>query len=89
MAALKIGKSVGKRRIEMFILQAELSKLAGVSPAHLGRIDRNGHDPHLPTLRRLPGRSAPILMSSLTKSGVPPFRKRASKPRSRIALART
>ena len=32
-AAARIGKSVGKRRIERFISQAELSKLAGVSSA--------------------------------------------------------
>jgi transcriptional regulator with XRE-family HTH domain len=33
--------------------QAELSKAAGVSPAHLGRIERNEHDPHLSTIRKI------------------------------------
>jgi predicted transcriptional regulator len=47
MAAAKIGKSLRKRRIERFVSQAEQSKLAGVSPAHLGRIEHNERDPHL------------------------------------------
>ena len=53
MAAVKIGKSVRKLRIEKFMSQAELSKAAGVSPAHLGRIERNEHDPHLATIRKI------------------------------------
>ena len=53
MAAVKIGKSVRKLRIEKFMSQAELSKAAGVSPAHLGRIERNEHDPHLSTIRKI------------------------------------
>ena len=53
MAAVKIGKSVRKLRIERFMSQAELSKAAGVSPAHLGRIERNEHDPHLSTIRKI------------------------------------
>ncbi len=53
MAAVKIGKSVRELRIEKFMSQAELSKAAGVSPAHLGRIERNEHDPHLSTIRKI------------------------------------
>ena len=53
MAPVKIGKSVRKLRIEKFMSQAELSKAAGVSPAHLGRIERNEHDPHLSTIRKI------------------------------------
>jgi len=53
MAAVKIGKSVRKLRIKRFWSQAELSKAAGVSPAHLGRIERNEHDPHLSTIRKI------------------------------------
>jgi len=53
IAAVKIGKSVRKLRTERFMSQAELSKLAGVSPAHLGRIERNEHDPHLSTIRKI------------------------------------
>ena len=53
MAAVKIGKSVRKLRIEKFMSQAELSKAAGISPAHLGRIERNEHDPHLSTIRKI------------------------------------
>jgi transcriptional regulator with XRE-family HTH domain len=33
--------------------QAELSKAADVWPAHLGRIERNGHDPRLSTMRKI------------------------------------
>jgi transcriptional regulator with XRE-family HTH domain len=53
MAAVKIDKSVRKLRIEKFMSQAELSKAAGISPAHLGRIERNEHDPHLSTIRKI------------------------------------
>ena len=53
MAPVKIGKSVRKLRIERFMSQAELSKAAGISPAHLGRIERNEHDPHLSTIRKI------------------------------------
>ncbi len=53
MVAMKIGKSVRRLRIERFMSQAELSKVAGVSPAHLGRIERNEHDPHLSTIRKI------------------------------------
>ena len=53
MVAVKIGKSVRKLRIERFMSQAELSQVAGVSPAHLGRIERNEHDPHLSTIRKI------------------------------------
>jgi transcriptional regulator with XRE-family HTH domain len=50
---VKIGKSVRRLRIKRFMSQAELSKAAGVSPAHLGRIERNEHDPHLSTIRKI------------------------------------
>jgi transcriptional regulator with XRE-family HTH domain len=53
MAAVKIGKSVRRLRIKRFMSQAELSKAAGVSPAHLGRIERNEHDPHLSTIKKI------------------------------------
>ena len=53
MVAVKIGKSVRRLRIERFMSQADLSKVAGVSPAHLGRIERNEHDPHLSTIRKI------------------------------------
>ena len=53
MVAVKIGKSVRRLRIEKFMSQADLSKVAGVSPAHLGRIERNEHDPHLSTIRKI------------------------------------
>ena len=53
IVAVKIGKSVRRVRIERFMSQAELSKVAGVSPAHLGRIERNEHDPHLSTIRKI------------------------------------
>jgi transcriptional regulator with XRE-family HTH domain len=53
MVAVKIGKSLRRLRIERFMSQAELSQAAGVSPAHLGRIERNEHDPHLSTIRKI------------------------------------
>ena len=53
MVTVKIGKSVRRLRVERFMSQAELSKVAGVSPAHLGRIERNEHDPHLSTIRKI------------------------------------
>jgi transcriptional regulator with XRE-family HTH domain len=53
MAAVKIGKSVPKLRIERFMSQAELSRVAGVSPARLGRIERKEHEPHLSTIRKI------------------------------------
>ena len=53
MAAVKIGKSVRKLRIERFMSQADLSRVAGVSPAHLGRLERNEHEPHLSTIRKI------------------------------------
>lgn len=55
MVTVKIGKSVRRLRIERFMSQAELSKVAGVSPAHLGRIERNEHDLHLSTIRKIAG----------------------------------
>jgi len=53
MAAAKIGKSVRKLRIERFMSQADLSRVAGVSPAHLGRLERNEREPHLSTIRKI------------------------------------
>ena len=53
MVAMKIGKSVRRLRIERFMSQTELSKVAAVSPAHLGRIERDEHDPHLSTIRKI------------------------------------
>ena len=53
MVTVKIGNSVRKLRIERFMSQAELSKAADVSPAHVGRIERNEHDPHLSTIRKI------------------------------------
>jgi transcriptional regulator with XRE-family HTH domain len=53
IAVVRIGKSVRKLRINRFMSQAELSKAAGISPAHLGRIERNEHEPHFSTIKKL------------------------------------
>jgi hypothetical protein len=49
-AAARIGESVRRLRIERFISQAELSKLAGDWLAHLGRTEGDDHAPHLFTI---------------------------------------
>lgn len=53
IAVVRIGKSVRKLRVDRFMSQAELSKAAGISPAHLGRIERNEHEPHFSTIKKL------------------------------------
>ena len=53
IAVVRIGKSVRELRINGFMSQAELSKAAGISPAHLGRIERNEHEPHFSTIKKL------------------------------------
>ncbi len=52
-AAAKIGESVRKLRIERFIPWAELSKLAGVWPAHLGRTEGDERAPHLLIINKI------------------------------------
>jgi transcriptional regulator with XRE-family HTH domain len=49
-AAARIGESVRKLPIERFISHAQRSKLTGVWPAHLGRIEGNERAPHLFTI---------------------------------------
>ncbi len=52
-AAARIGESVRKLPIERFISQAEVSKLAGDWPAHLGRIEGDERAPHLFTINKI------------------------------------
>ena len=52
-AAARIGESVRKLRIDRFISQAELSKLAGDWPAHLGRTEGDERAPHLITIIKI------------------------------------
>jgi len=48
-----IGKSVRAHRIKRFMSQKEFAKFVGLSMDHLGRIERNEHQPHLSTIKKI------------------------------------
>ena len=53
IAVVHIGKSVRAHRIQRFMSQEEFAKFVGLSRDHLGRIERNEHEPHLSTIRKI------------------------------------
>jgi DNA-binding XRE family transcriptional regulator len=48
-----IGKSVRAHRTQRFMTQEEFAKFVGLSRDHLGRIERNEHEPHFSTIKKL------------------------------------
>ncbi len=48
-----IGKSVRAHRLRRFMSQEEFAKFVGLSRDHLGRIERNEHEPHLSTIKKI------------------------------------
>ncbi len=48
-----IGKSVRAHRTQRFMTQEEFAKFVGLSRDHLGRIERNEHEPHFSTIRKI------------------------------------
>jgi DNA-binding XRE family transcriptional regulator len=48
-----IGKSVRAQRTQRFMTQEEFAKFVGLSRDHLGRIERNEHEPHFSTIKKV------------------------------------
>ncbi len=53
IALVYIGKSVRAHRMKRFMSQEEFAELVGLSRDHLGRIERNEHQPHLSTIKKI------------------------------------
>ncbi len=53
IADVYIGKSVRAHRIKRFMSQKEFANFVGLSRDHLGRIERNEHQPHLSTIKKI------------------------------------
>jgi len=52
MGVMHIGKTLRAKRTERFMTQEEFAKFVGISRDHLGRIERNEHEPHFRPSRR-------------------------------------
>jgi len=53
---MHIGKTLRAKRTERFMTQEEFAKFVGLSRDHLGRIERNEHEPHLSTIKKVADR---------------------------------
>jgi transcriptional regulator with XRE-family HTH domain len=53
IADVYIGQSVRAHRIKRFMSQEEFANFVGLSRDHLGRIERNEHQPHLSTIKKI------------------------------------
>lgn len=56
MTVVYIGKNLKAERIRRLMSQEEFAKLVGVSRDHLGRIERNEHEPHFSTIKKVADR---------------------------------
>ena len=48
-----IGKRVKTYRVQRFMTQEEFAKFVELSRDHLGRIERNEHEPHFATIKKI------------------------------------
>ena len=53
---MHIGKSIRAYRTQRFMTQEEFAKFVGLSKDHLGRIERNEHEPHFSTIKKIAGK---------------------------------
>jgi transcriptional regulator with XRE-family HTH domain len=53
MAVVHIGKKLRVKRTERFMTQEEFAEFVGLSRDHLGRIERNEHEPHFSTIKKI------------------------------------
>jgi transcriptional regulator with XRE-family HTH domain len=51
-----IGKNLKAQREERFMNQEEFAELVGLSKDHLGRLERNEHEPHFSTIKKIADR---------------------------------
>jgi len=56
MGVMHIGKTLRAKRTERFMTQEEFAKFVGISSDHLGRIERNEHEPHFSTIKKIADR---------------------------------
>ena len=56
MGVMHIGKTLRAKLTERFMTQEEFAKFVGLSRDHLGRIERNEHEPHLSTIKKVADR---------------------------------
>ena len=56
MGVMHIGKTLRAKRTERFMTQEEFAKFLGISRDHLGRIERNEHEPHFSTIKKIADR---------------------------------
>jgi len=56
MGVMHIGKTLRAKRTERFMTREELAKFVGISRDHLGRIERNEHEPHFSTIKKIADR---------------------------------
>jgi transcriptional regulator with XRE-family HTH domain len=48
-----IGKNLRAQREKRFMNQEEFAEFVGLSRDHLGRLERNEHEPHLSTIKKI------------------------------------
>lgn len=48
-----IGKNLRAQREKRFMNQEEFAELVGLSKDHLGRLERNEHEPHFSTIKKI------------------------------------
>jgi transcriptional regulator with XRE-family HTH domain len=53
IAVMYIGKKLKAQRIKRFMTQEQFAPLVGLSRDHLGRIERNEHEPHFSTIQKI------------------------------------
>jgi transcriptional regulator with XRE-family HTH domain len=56
MGVMHIGQTLRAKRTERFMTQEEFAKFVGISRDHLGRIERNEHEPHFSTIKNIADR---------------------------------
>ncbi|MBA3473679.1 MAG: helix-turn-helix transcriptional regulator [Rubrobacter sp.] len=51
-----IGKKLRGQREQRFMNQEEFGELVGLSKDHVGRLERNEHEPHFSTIKKIADR---------------------------------
>ena len=51
-----IGKNLRAQREQRFMNQEEFGELVGLSKDHVGRLERNEHEPHFSTIKKIADR---------------------------------
>ncbi len=53
IAVVYIGKNLRAQREQRFMNQEEFAEFVGISRDHLGRLERNEHEPHFSTIKKI------------------------------------